>query len=361
MMFILAFLMMTLTHASVMELNVRMPGSSPQHPDTYLCTGVKVPAGDWYITHFQPLAEMNTVHHMFLHGCGAPAAVADQMEGKIWDCQRYSSCGGGKSAILYAWGRNAGPLNMPKNSGMHVGGSSGYTYLVAELHYLHVKQFTNGKKDHSGVRITLDNTPKPNIAGIYLVAGAGTWSWSIPAHVKKYHMDAGCTYKPSSGGPVFHAFRFRVHTHSLGSVVTGYRVRDDKWTLIGKGDPQQPQAFNPTTSVLDIKPGDTLMMRCTYNSQGRDRVTNIGSTHKDEMCNFYIMYYYDASKHGEIGYVPCEREDKLRQLKYPEDSDVPLITSSSATSSTQMDEEPSKAERIVEEIVDFIIDREPRK
>lgn len=27
----------------------------------------------------------------------------------------------------------------------------------------------------------------------------------------------------------------------IGSVITGYRIRDGKWTLIGKGDPQRPQ------------------------------------------------------------------------------------------------------------------------
>lgn len=51
-------------------------------------------------------------------------------------------------------------------------------------------------------------------------------------------MNMACHY---GIGPEMHPFAFRVHTHKLGFVVTGYRVRNNKWHLIGKGDPQQPQ------------------------------------------------------------------------------------------------------------------------
>ena len=32
----------------------------------------------------------------------------------------------------------------------------------------------------------------------------------------------------------------------LGTVISGYKVRDGVWTLIGKGDPQRPQVNNTT-------------------------------------------------------------------------------------------------------------------
>ena len=32
----------------------------------------------------------------------------------------------------------------------------------------------------------------------------------------------------------------------LGTVISGYKVRDGVWTLIGKGDPQRPQVNNAT-------------------------------------------------------------------------------------------------------------------
>jgi len=314
---------MRLVDTTQKVLDIRINNARPRHMDTYLCVAYKVPKGFSYIVKYEPKAEMNVVHHMFLHGCGKPY----MMEHHAWNCQSAPSCPGGNSAILYAWGKNAGSLELPANTGMHVGGSSGYNYFVLQLHYLHVDSFKDGHTDNSGVTVTLDRGPMHSLAGIYLVAGANTFQRSVPARVKNFHMDAGCVVQQ---GPTFHAFRFRVHTHSLGSVVTGYRVRDGRWTLIGRGDPQKPQAFYPFDRKhlqyhLDIQPGDALMMRCTYNSP-REYPTSIGPTHKDEMCNFYIMYYYTPTKGEETVGIPCYSSPKVQELKdkYPSDTDVPL-------------------------------------
>ena len=61
---------------------------------------------------------------------------------------------------------------------------------------------------------------------------------------------------------------------------------------MAKGDPQWPQAFYPTDNVIDIKDGDTLLGMCTYHND-ENKYVYAGPTHKDEMCNIYIMYYTD--------------------------------------------------------------------
>jgi peptidyl-glycine alpha-amidating monooxygenase A len=38
-----------------------------------------------------------------------------------------------------------------------------------------------------------------------------------------------------------HPFAFRTHTHKLGKVVSGWRVREGNWSLIGHHNPQKPQ------------------------------------------------------------------------------------------------------------------------
>lgn len=70
-------------------------------------------------------------------------------------------------------------------------------------------------------------------------------------------------------------FAFRTHTHSLGKVVSGYRIRDGKWQLLGKRDPQKPQMFFPINATEPIVKGDILAARCTMSSN-RMRPTYIG-------------------------------------------------------------------------------------
>uniref|UniRef100_A0A3B4AGG1 Uncharacterized protein n=1 Tax=Periophthalmus magnuspinnatus TaxID=409849 RepID=A0A3B4AGG1_9GOBI len=67
----------------------------------------------------------------------------------------------------------------------------------------------------------------------------GTFHFALPVT----NMDSACDY---TSYPMY-PFAFRTHTHSLGKVVSGYRVRDGKWTLIGRQSPQLPQ------SILTVK------------------------------------------------------------------------------------------------------------
>ena len=118
------------------------------------------------------------------------------------------------------------------------------------------------------------------------------WAFSIlslfklAAYIQTTHQVYG------HNGEVFHPFAFRTHAHQIGTVISGYRIRDGEWTLIGKKDPKLPQMFYPVENrqSLDYVNGDHLAMRCTMVSY-RQRITYMGATNDDEMCNFYIMHY----------------------------------------------------------------------
>ncbi|KAJ7339645.1 hypothetical protein OS493_006052 [Desmophyllum pertusum] len=312
------------------KVTLSMPGVHPTKHDTYLCTAVDLRQKKAYIAGFNPHAEMHTAHHMLLFGCQVPAEMALASKGQFWNCGEMGSgvCGnqGAGEKILYAWGRNAPVLKLPEDVAFEVGGDSGADYLVLQVHYGKVDTFdANPKlKDYSGVDLETTSVRPSRLAAIFLLASGGY----IPKEEKAWHLDTGCHYK---SGPVLHPFAFRVHAHSIGSVITGYRIRDGKWTLIGKGDPQRPQAFYPIDENKDvsIQSGDSMAARCTYNSMKRDKVTVIGATMKDEMCNFYMMYWYDPKQNDMMqgGTVEnsCEmlNENDLKQ-QYPADSDVPL-------------------------------------
>ena len=95
--------------------------------------------------------------------------------------------------------------------------------------------------------------------------------------------------------------------------------RSDTWTLIGKRDPQKPQMFYPITdSGLTLTQGDRVAARCTMVNH-RDRITAVGATNEDEMCNFYIMYWVDGPVPMDKGkcFTPVRSQiESVRQRQF---------------------------------------------
>jgi len=301
-----------------------MPGVHPEKHDSYLCTSVDLRHKKSYIVGFEPQDEMHTVHHMSLSGCPVPAKNALAEKGKYWNCGEFqlSVCRGAGEKILYEWGRNSPKLELPSNVAFEVGGDSGLSYLVLQVHYKKVDHFLANPtlKDYSGVDCHTTSVQPSRLAATFLLAFGG----KFPEHKRVQYLGTGCHYRE---GPVLHPFAFRVKAYSIKSVITGYRIRDGHWTLIGKGGPRRPDdlAFYPVEKDVTIKSGDSLAVRCTYDSMKRERITYIGATMKDEMCNFYMMYWYDP-REDELGKSVEESCDVLYkdELDFPVDSDVHL-------------------------------------
>ncbi|XP_061479385.1 peptidyl-glycine alpha-amidating monooxygenase isoform X6 [Rhineura floridana] len=291
-------------------LDIRMPGVTPKQSDTYLCMSLRLPVEEEaYVVDFKPHASMDTVHHMLLFGCNSPVSDED-----YWDCDG-GTCKD-TSNILYAWARNAPPTRLPNGVGFKVGGEKGSKYFVLQVHYGDVSAFKDKHKDCSGVTLHLTNQKQPMIAGMYLMMSVDT---VIPPGEKAVNADIACHYKMYP----MHLFAYRVHTHHLGKVVSGYRVRDGQWTLIGRQSPQLPQAFYPVENPIEIKYGDTLAARCVFTGEGRSSETFIGGTASDEMCNFYIMYYMEA-KHA-VSYMTCTRNINPEMFKsIPQEANIPI-------------------------------------
>ncbi|XP_017367273.1 peptidyl-glycine alpha-amidating monooxygenase isoform X5 [Cebus imitator] len=296
--------------SSDFALDIRMPGVTPKQSDTYFCMSVRLPVDEEaFVIDFKPRASMDTVHHMLLFGCNMPSST-----GSYWFCDE-GTCTD-KANILYAWARNAPPTQLPKGVGFRVGGETGSKYFVLQVHYGDISAFRDNHKDCSGVSLHLTRLPQPLIAGMYLLMSVDT---VIPAGEKVVNSDISCHYKNYP----MHVFAYRVHTHHLGKVVSGYRVRNGQWTLIGRQSPQLPQAFYPVENPVDVSFGDILAARCVFTGEGRTEATHIGGTSSDEMCNLYIMYYMEA-KHA-VSFMTCTQNvapDTFRTI--PPEANIPI-------------------------------------
>uniref|UniRef100_A0A671VU75 Peptidylglycine alpha-amidating monooxygenase n=1 Tax=Sparus aurata TaxID=8175 RepID=A0A671VU75_SPAAU len=273
--------------------------------DTYLCMAFPVPTSqDAYIVDFIPRASMETVHHMLLFGCQTPVSTSS-----YWDCGSVQGTCEDEASIIYAWARNAPPTKLPRDVGFKVGRNSGMSYFVLQIHY----------GDHSYPLNCGSHQRQPFIAGIYLLMAVDT---VILPGKRVTNADIACDY---TSYPIY-PFAFRTHTHHLGKVVSGYRIRDGKWSLIGRQSPQLPQAFYPANKEVNVKYGDTIAARCLFTGEGRTSKTYIGGTSDDEMCNFYIMYYMD-SKHA-IPYMNCMETGSRELFQHiPAEANTPIAVS----------------------------------
>ncbi|XP_041463852.1 peptidylglycine alpha-hydroxylating monooxygenase-like [Lytechinus variegatus] len=278
----------------------------------------------YFLVGFSPATTPGTAHHILLYGCKEPGMIQD----KPWDCGEMDMAKDSKkmtappcsvgSQILYAWAMDAPPLELPKDIGFGVGGDTGIDYLVLQVHYAHVEKFEDGSTDNSGIALTWTLKPQPFKAGVFFLGSDG----EIPGKSKDVHLETACEYE----GPTLHPFAYRVHAHKLGQLISGYRIRDEFWTEIGKRSPQLPQMFNPITKDVEIRSGDLLAARCTYDSD-RDETTYTGMTGDDEMCNFYIMYY---TEEGELPDMQSCYADGV----YKWADDLPNIPDKEASSPT---------------------------
>ncbi|XP_016318002.1 peptidyl-glycine alpha-amidating monooxygenase-like isoform X2 [Sinocyclocheilus anshuiensis] len=312
------------------SLDIRIPGVIPTESDSYYCMAVPVPTSwEAYIVDFVPHASMDTAHHMILYGCKTPYATQG-----YWDCGKELGTCRDQAKIMYAWARNAPPTKLPKDVGFKVGGDTRMNYFVLQIHYGDVTNFRDRHRDCSGLTLRMTSKPQPFIAGMYLMMSVDT---VIPPGKKVTNADIACTYTSSPMYP----FAFRTHTHSLGKVVSGYRVRNGQWTQIGRQSPLLPQAFYPVANTIDVKNGDILAARCVFTGEGRTTNTQIGGTSNDEMCNFYIMYYMDNSR--AVPYMSCGDDSSSELFRnIPSEANIPIPVSPDHMMSMKHESAPQK-------------------
>ncbi|GFY59349.1 peptidyl-glycine alpha-amidating monooxygenase B [Trichonephila inaurata madagascariensis] len=276
------------------SMNINMPDVRPTVPDAYLCTARKLDPHEAYIVKYDPDISVKTAHHMLLFGC-KDIINQNHLYPTYWDCAHGDLCS--RMTIMYGWAKNAPPMELPKDVGFLIGGNSSIHYVVLQIHY--ANPLPEGVTDNSGLKLHLTTQRQKYITGIRLLLAD---SARIPPRKPKYHVDVNCKFEEAYD---IHPFAYRVHTHKLGVVVTGYYLHplNNSWTMLAKGNPQWPQAFYPMQRKHTITHGDILAARCTYNSSDMNYAVKIGSSSNDEMCNLYVMYYTEY-RNAEAGQSP---------------------------------------------------------
>ena len=228
-----------------------------------------------------------TEYHTLLYGCEAPGFWNESAPTSVWNCDPKrdsaplslpfaTTCAPHhKNAILFQISRGAPVVQLPPGSGIKLAGDTGYRFLVLRIHHEGVSAFLQERRLQSistskaGFRLRL--TQQGDLKRV-AVAVFGSHGMIPPKSVA--HLEAA--YKFRTPGLVMRPFALQVHTHSLGSAVTTWKMTPEgEWSLIAQRNPQAPEFFVPITRPdILIREGDLIAMRCTMNNT-MDRVVSV--------------------------------------------------------------------------------------
>uniref|UniRef100_A0A0K0D010 peptidylglycine monooxygenase n=1 Tax=Angiostrongylus cantonensis TaxID=6313 RepID=A0A0K0D010_ANGCA len=291
-----------------------MVGYSPAQNDDYVAVSRQAPEG--YIgdilcflvlVGFEPFAHADRVHHMLLYGCAEPAFTRTFWKG-------YMTCGPGVAHILYAWAKNAPNLILPNDVAFSVGHpKDGIRYLVLQVHY--AQPFAGDVRDFSGLTLHMSPKMPRNLAAVLLFVSGEP----IPPGLRQVQINMSCEY---NGDIELHPFAFRTHTHAMGRVVSAYYKHNGIWNKIGSRNPQWPQLFEmiPTTPV--IRKGDLLAATCRFDSYDKTQPVPMGSMSTNEMCNFYMMFYWNSTNENPFPWgAICNGNERMNEVRseYPKE------------------------------------------
>ncbi|KAI0988975.1 hypothetical protein GJ496_011061 [Pomphorhynchus laevis] len=261
-----------------------------------------------YVNGFVPQVNEKHLHHMLLVQCSAN----DDSDGNNVDFQNEPDksdlyrCGVMYSEeeaehdgsqiclnnepyrIIYVWAHHATELRLNDTIGFNLGKSF---RLVLQLHF---NKPMLANTEESLLLLHSTYKPPPMFANIFLLfASNGT----IPSK-QKSRFELFCKVEEDV---VIHPIAFRVHGHDIAERGTGFRVRlnnyGGEWSLIGSRSIQEPQIFKQISTNLTILKDDYIAFVCTMNNF-KDHNISVGHARKNEMCNFYLMYYLSQGHKG---------------------------------------------------------------
>ncbi|XP_033106239.1 DBH-like monooxygenase protein 1 homolog [Anneissia japonica] len=282
--------------------DVIMPNVTVPHDQdtTYMCSTHRLPKFDTkvHIIRFEPLVQKGheyLVHHLLLFGCYDALSTANanwtgvcrhpNMPPELYNCGR----------IMCGWAIGGNSFEFPEDVGVSLGGTDDPTYFFIEMHYDN-PTLSTGYHDNSGLRIYYTPTIRKYEADTLRTGHRVTPYMLIPPKEKEFTVQGFCPADCTKNGlsEDIHIIAVLLHAHLAARKMSIQQYRNGK--LIDDLARDDNYDFNLQEIRLlpkqkTIKPGDDLVVTCTYGTMDRDNITVGGLRTKDEMCLVFLYYY----------------------------------------------------------------------
>ena len=197
--------------------------------------------------------------------------------------------------VIAAWAMGASEFIYPNDVGGILGGTSYSMFLVLEIHYDN-QNLRDDIIDSSGIRIYYTDVLRKYDAGIMEIGLEYNSKNSIPPRNEKFNLNGYCLSDCTSLGlsNEITVFASQLHTHLTGRKVWTTLIRRNMEKQILNSDYHYSPHFQEIRMLekgVKIRPGDTLINTCEYNTESRKNMTLGGFGIRDEMCVNYMHYY----------------------------------------------------------------------
>uniref|UniRef100_B4MQU2 GK21375 n=2 Tax=Drosophila willistoni TaxID=7260 RepID=B4MQU2_DROWI len=260
----------------------------------------------------------NLVHHMTLFECSVKSFPgSDPASWDVWVRSSGTVCNSNLltprdwdscSTPVAVWSIGSTGQFLPQHAGIPIGGSSGATYYMLEIHYDNPNDIH--AIDHSGFRIHYTQHLRPNDAGIFISGVSVSDTQLIPPHQKLFRNVGICG--PACSSVMFPDDGIKIvsvtlHSHRAGRKMSLRHIRNGlELERIIEDDnyDYRYQQVHQLANETVVLPGDYIITDCAYETLHRNRPTFGGYSTKQEMCLSFITYYPKIDLSGCYSMTP---------------------------------------------------------
>eukprot|EP00947_MAST-08B_sp_MAST-8B-sp1_P000870 g870.t1 len=279
----------------------------PREQTTYVDFGFNLPAEMLQGVHLvfgeAIVHRTANLHHFVITGCTSP--FTEEEHGRALPGGKPEHCQFPLSGGLSGWAPGATLFDMPKDTGVPVGGSFAGAFVAfnIEVHYTdaHLIENEADRVAHDGILLHYlqPGHRRPNVLmGKNLIGMGQSDAFSIPPGRKRFYAARECEVTQIHGRTSANLISTYHHAHLIGrEMYLWLEKANDNGTARIDLASQTHWDFNrqelfPLADGTTLEAGDTLRSACVWNSEGRTDDTKIGLSTYDEMC-FNSVY----SKH----------------------------------------------------------------
>jgi hypothetical protein len=254
--------------------------------DELRCFVVDAPsADDRFVTAFQvEPGDTRVVHHVILYALETAAGAQTVTDLDARDARAGYDCPGGPMAAAYPvvlWAPGGGATQLPAGTGLRYPGGR---KLVLQMHY---NMAQGSFPDRTRVALTI----APTVANEARMVAVGANALRLPPRMTNAIAEGSRTIPMSFGRTRIWGVAPHMHTLGTDAQLTLRNANRCAMDLHHWNFHWQRMFFYQ--SPLDVDAGETLNVRCQFDTSSKNEVTTWGEGTDDEMC---LVYAYVTAR-----------------------------------------------------------------